>query len=220
MPQPPTFISSDPTLVCKLCKALYGLKQAPRSWFFKLSHTLLNPGCQSRKYDTSLFTKITSTHSLFLLVYVDDIIITGSSSKAIHSLIQLLCTNFSLKDLGRLHYFLGIQVTWDSNDSILLTQTNYTKDILHRAKMDNAKIYPTPMVSSLQFSQDGTTTISYPMLYLSIVGALQYLTITRPELSFSVNRVFQFMHNPQEHHRRVVKRILCYIVGTSHLVRI
>jgi hypothetical protein len=106
MVQPPGFEATDKTLVCKLNKALYGLKQAPRAWFERLRSALIKLGFQPSKCDPSLFILHTSQHTIFLLVYVDDIIITGSSANLIQQLIHKLNSEFSLKDLGKLDYFL------------------------------------------------------------------------------------------------------------------
>lgn len=102
MTQPPGFIQGDGSLVCKLNKALYGLKQAPRAWISKLYHTLLTFGFKAAKSNVSLFIKHTGSHTLLVLVYVDDIIITGDSFHAIQGLIASLNAIFPLKDLGPL----------------------------------------------------------------------------------------------------------------------
>ena len=107
--------------MCQLHKAIYGLKQAPRSWFLKLSHTLHTLSFTPTKSDTSLFVRFTSSHTLLVLVYVDDILITGSSLFAITTLISSLNSCFALKDLGDLHHFLGIQVTRTSTDDMHLS---------------------------------------------------------------------------------------------------
>ena len=110
MNQPQGFIYSDSNLVCRLKKSLYGLKQAPRSWFEKLSSTLHHFGFHTTKCDPSLFTRVTSNKPIYVLVYVDDIIIIGSSVGAVKQLVTSLNTKFALKDLSSLNYFLGIQV--------------------------------------------------------------------------------------------------------------
>jgi histone deacetylase 1/2 len=110
MVQPPGFEASDSNLVCKLNKALYGLKQAPRQWFDRLTSTLLQFGFKASKCDPSLFTYTKNRQVVYLLVYVDDIIITGSSLSLVQTLVQKLDSVFSLKQLGDLEYFLGIEV--------------------------------------------------------------------------------------------------------------
>jgi hypothetical protein len=111
MAQPPSFIhSSYAHHVCKLQKAIYSLKQAPRAWFSRLSGKLLHLGFVGSKADSSLFIYRTTAITMFLLIYVDDIIIVSSVPAAITELLQLLGTDFVVKDLGSLHYFLGIEV--------------------------------------------------------------------------------------------------------------
>ena len=121
-----------------------------------------------------------------------------------------------MKDLGKLHYFLGIEVAWLADGSLHLSQTKYIRDLLQRAVMLDANPQPTPMVSTSRLTIGGSVAVENPTLYRSIVGALQYITLTRPELSFSVNKVCQFMHSPRLHHWKVVKRILRYLAGTLH----
>ena len=167
------------------------------------------------KSDTSLFTRFTTTATLFILIYVDGILVTGNSHALVQLFITQLSSHFALKDLGRLHYFLGVEVTWHANTSLHLSQSKYICDLLHRTDMLHAKPQPTPMVSSLRLTADGSTSVEDPTFFRSIVGALQYVTITRPELSFVVNHVCQYMHKPQQSHWKAVKRILRYLAGTS-----
>jgi histone deacetylase 1/2 len=214
MSQPPGFESCNKGLVCKLHKALYGLKQAPRAWFEKLSTMLKTLGFKSSRCDPSLFIFSTPAATVYILVYVDDIIITGSSPPLIDRLISKLNTAFSLKDLGQLDYFLGIEVKHLPNGCLFLSQSKYVRDLLSRVKMDDSKGISTPMVGGQQLTKEGTSAFDDPTLYRSVVGALQYATITRPELSFSVNKVCQFMHTPMVEHWKVVKRILRYLKGS------
>ncbi|RVW54053.1 Retrovirus-related Pol polyprotein from transposon RE1 [Vitis vinifera] len=189
MQQPQGFIDEqNPNLVCRLHKALYGLKQAPRAWF-------------------------TPSHITYVLVYVDDILVTGSDTAAITSLIAQLNSEFSLKDLGKVHYFLGIQVS-HTNNGLHLSQTKYIRDLLQKTKMVHCKPARTPLPTSLKLRAGDGDLVEDLHGYRSIVGALQYVTITRPELSFSVNKVCQFMQNPTEKHWKAVKRILRYLQGT------
>ena len=110
MEQPPGFRdSSHPTHVCRLHKAIYGLKQAPWAWFQKFSGFLLHYGFVWSGADRGMFVFRSSIGIMILLVYVDDIILTGSSSSLLHSFIRVLSQQFAMKDLGELHYFLGIE---------------------------------------------------------------------------------------------------------------
>jgi len=128
----------------------------------------------------------------------------------------MLSKDLSLKDLGSLHYFLGIEASTTSEGNLHLFQTRYIKEILHRTNMLESRAQPTPMISFLRLTKNASTAVQDPTLYRSVVGALQYVLITRPELSFAVNKVCQFMHCPQEHHWRVVKRILRYLARTEN----
>lgn len=191
MRQPPSYEDSKfPRHVCKLDKAIYSLKQAHRAWYSRLSNKLQQPGFLPSKSDTSLFIYNKSGVTIFVLIYVDDIIVTSSSTQAVSALLKDLREGFALKDLGDLHFFLGIEVS-NTSDGILLSQEKYSRDLLIKAGMKDYKPAPTPLVATDKLSahdgdllgpEDSTK-------YRSIVGALQYLTLTRPDLSFSVNKV-------------------------------
>ena len=116
--------------MCKLQKAIYGLKQASRSWFEKLRSTLESIGFHSTKSDNSLFVKFDPSYTIFILIYVDDIVITGSSASHIQALIHTLGSFLARKDLGHLHYFLGIEVQHLKDGSINLSQTKFINDLL------------------------------------------------------------------------------------------
>lgn len=200
MSHPPGLIEGDGSLVGRLNKALYDLKQAPRVWFHKLYCYLIEIGFSSAICDTSLFIKDTSTSTTIILVYVDDILITGNSPTAIVDLISSINSKFPLKDLGHLNYFLGFQVSKDKNGAMYLTQTKYINDLLEKANMHQAKSMKTPMVTGLKLSTCGDIDTDNPTLHRSIVGGLQYVTVTRPDIAYSVNKACQFMHAPKESH--------------------
>ncbi|RVW25023.1 Retrovirus-related Pol polyprotein from transposon RE1 [Vitis vinifera] len=143
------FILTD--YVCKLNKSLYGLKQAPRAWFMRLSQILLEFGFLSSPVDASLFVYHKGHIHLFILIYVDDILVTGTDPSLIQSLIQKLQTEFKMKDLGPLGYFLGIQASRDSS-GLHLRQSKYIGDLLHRTKMAGAKPASSPCITGLKLS--------------------------------------------------------------------
>jgi hypothetical protein len=199
--------------VCKLQKAIYGLKQAPRAWFSRLSSRLLDLGFHSSKLDTSLFISRNSLYPIYVLIYVDDIIITSSSNQAIDTLLSNLKSDFAVQQLGPLKFFLGIEVL-NSPNGVLLSQQRYIKDILSRTKMLDAKSVNTPMASSISLSAHEGEPFPDHTLFCSTVGALQYLSITRPDIAFAVNRLSQFMHKPTQTHWQSVKRLLQYLKNT------
>jgi len=190
--------------VCKLDKAIYGLKQAPRAWYSRLSEKLVKLGFQASKSDT-----------IFMLVYVDDIIVASSSQEAIDAMLNDLRSDFALKDLGQLHYFLGIEVQ-KVKDGIHLAQTKYASNILKRTGMTACKPVTTHLSTSekLRIDEGELLGPEDATRYRSIVGGLQYLTLTRPDLSFAVNKVCQFLHAPTSQHWTAVKRILRYVKYT------
>jgi histone deacetylase 1/2 len=219
MKQPPSFERPDaPHHICRLDKALYGLKQAPRAWYSRLSAKLQNLGFLPSKADTSLFLYDKSGVTFFVLIYVDDIIVTSSSDDAISALLKDLNAQFAIKDLENLHYFLGIEVK-RTPQGLLLTQDKYARDILTKIGMLECKAAPTPLSPSEPlFLYHGTPLgPEDSSQYRSIVGALQYLTLTHPDLSFSVNKVCQYLHAPTTAHWMAAKRILCYVRDTSQL---
>jgi hypothetical protein len=149
---------------------------------------------------------------MYLLVYVDDIIVISSSTAAVDALLRDLGAEFVLKDLGDLQYFLGIQVIKQS-DGLLLCQEKYATDLLKKVGMQHCKPVATPLSISEKLSLEGGTRLGEKdgTQYRSIVGALQYLTLTRPDLSLSVNKVCQFFHMLTTVHWMDVKRILRYL---------
>jgi Reverse transcriptase (RNA-dependent DNA polymerase) len=135
MHQPPSFINpAAPHHVWHLSKALYGLKQSPRAWFQTLHIFLLSLGFAASHHDPSLFVLHSNLQTIILLVYVDDIIITSTTSSLISSILHQLKNWFAIKDLGSLHYFLGIEVSFNNN-SLHLSQPKYIIDLLRRANM-------------------------------------------------------------------------------------
>ncbi|WVZ53456.1 hypothetical protein U9M48_004396 [Paspalum notatum var. saurae] len=213
MRQPPGFEDKTlPNYVCKLDKALYGLKQAPRAWYAWLSSKLIDIGFSPSKADTSLFYFNKNGITVFVLVYVDDIIVVSSTEQATSGLLKSLKQEFALKDLGELHYFLGIEVN-KIRDGIILTQDKYASDLLKRVNMADCKAVSTPLSTSEKLvAFEGTPLgTSDATQYRSIVGALQYLTLTRPDIAFPVNKVCQFLHAPTTVHWAAVKRIMRYL---------
>jgi hypothetical protein len=130
--------------VCRLRRALYGLKQAPRVWFAKFSSTVSRLGFSISSYDSTLFLRRTGKCTILLLLYVDDLIITGDDLSGIQELKDFLSQIFEMKDLGHLSYFLGLEIT-SSNDGFYLTQDKYTSDLLSRAGLTDHKIVDTPI---------------------------------------------------------------------------
>jgi histone deacetylase 1/2 len=219
MKQPPGYEDKSKNgYICKLDKALYGLKQAPRAWYSRLSSKLCQLGFKASKADTSLFFYQKGPITMYILIYVDDIIVVSSTQEATTCLLKDLRTEFALKDLGDLHFFLGIEVK-KINNGILLTQGKYVKDVLQRAHMMECKPVSSPLSTSEKLSAHEGDSLGPKdaTAYRSIVGGLQYLTLTRPDISFAVNKVCQYLHAPTTVHWAAVKRILRYLKHTMEI---
>ncbi|CAH9080519.1 unnamed protein product [Cuscuta europaea] len=209
---PPGYSSPKPGQVCKLLHSLYGLRQAPRCWFFKLTNTLVSYGFSQSHADYSLFTLHRGGHILCILVYVDDLLITGSNPTMISSLKKHLAQTFPIKDLGHMKYFLGLEIA-RGQKGILLCQRKYILDILDETGLTGAKpvSFPMPQHHGLQFAEGPL--FSEPDRYRRLVGKLIYLTLTRPDISYSVHILSQFMHAPRRVHWDAVIRVLHYLKG-------
>ncbi|KAL0641477.1 hypothetical protein Bca4012_103059 [Brassica carinata] len=203
--------------VLRLKKAIYGLKQSPRAWYNKLSTTLNGRGFKKSELDHTLFTLTTPSGMIALLVYVDDIIITGSDKEGIIATKEFLKSMFEIKDLGEMKYFLGIEIC-RSKEGLFMSQRKYTLDLLKGTGAYGGKTARMPMEDGYKVPREGEIEDSKPYqdpkLYRTLVGKLIYLTITRPDICFAVNQVSQHMQVPKEHHWRMVERILMYLNGS------
>jgi hypothetical protein len=214
--QPSGFVdSSHPNYVCRLNKSLYGLKQAPRAWHHRFASHITSLGFVEAKSDTSLFIYRRGDDMAFLLLYVDDIVLTASSQSFLQRIIAALQREFSMTNMGALHHFLGMSVDRRA-DELFLSQKQYMLDILDRAGMWDCKPCSTPVDTQAKLSADGVP-VPDPSHYRSIAGALQYLTFTRPDIAYAVQHICLFMHDSREPHLTAMKRILRYIQGTLEL---
>lgn len=201
---------SHSKLVYKLNKSIYGLKQESRKWFEKFSSFMLKIGFTRSKYDYSLFHKGKGDDYVCLLVYVDDIIITGASQQSITYPKSQLSQEFKLKDLGNLGYFLGLEIA-HSQEGIMVSQRNYTLQLLEDVGLLAAKPKNTPMEPrSVLFEKDGDF-YQDPSQYRRLIGRLIYLNITRPDISFAVQQLSQFMSNPRVPQYNVACHLLRYM---------
>ncbi|KAK2410134.1 putative mitochondrial protein [Trifolium repens] len=214
MEQPPGFVAQGESsnMVCRLHRSLYGLKQSPRAWFGRFSTTVQQFGLIRSEADHSVFYRHSAQGCIYLIVYVDDIVITGSDQQGILQLKQYLSNQFQTKDLGKLRYFLGIEVA-QSKDGIVISQRKYAMDILEETGLLNAKPVDTPMDPNVKLLPNQGEPLSDSGRYRRLVGKLNYLPVTRPGISFAVSVVSQFLNSPCQEHMDAVIRILKYIKG-------
>ena len=158
-----------------------------------------------------VFYKNSSSGIIPLLVYVDDIVITGSDSKGISSLKSFLQSQFHTKDLRMVKYFLGIEVM-RSKHGIFLSQRKYVFDLLSEAGKLGLKPCNSPMVLGVHLTTKGKT-FEDPERYRRLVGKLNYFTITRPNIAHSIGVVSQYMSSPIVDHWAAIEKILCYLQG-------
>jgi hypothetical protein len=204
--------AAHPDLVCHLRKSLDGFKQAPRAWYSRFASYLTTLGFIEAKSDTSLFIFCRGSDTVYLLLYVDDIILTASSTELLRRTISSLQWKFIMKDLMPLHHFLGITVECRP-DGFFLQQRTYTLVIVKRAVMADCKPCTTPVDLQAKLADDSGPPVADASQFRSIAGALQYLTFTRPDIAYDVQQNRLHMHDPREPYLTAMKRILRYLCG-------
>ena len=197
--------------VCKLKKSLYDLKQSPRAWFERLTRVVRQHGFTQCQTDHTMFIKHSSNGKrAIMIVYVDDIILTGDYFEEIKYLKEILGREFEIKDLGQLKYFLGMEVA-RSHKGIYVSQRKYTLDLLKDTGMLGCKPVPTPMDLVNKVQLEETEQLTDKRRYQRLVGKLIYLSHTRPDIGFSVGMVSRYMNEPMVKHLEAVFRILQYL---------
>jgi hypothetical protein len=215
--QPPGFEEEAyPNHVYKLHKALYGLKQAPRAWYECLRDFLIENGFKIGKADSTLFTRKVGNDLFVCQIYVDDIIFGSTNKGCCDEFSQTMVKRFEMSMMGELNFFLGFQVK-QLKEGTFLCQTKYTHDILKKFNMENAKPIKTPMGTNGHLDLDIGGKSVDQKVYRSMIGSLLYLCASRPDIMLSVCLCARFQSNPKECHLRAVKRIMRYLVHTSHL---
>lgn len=213
MKLPPGFTHSDPKKVCRLRKAIYGLKQAPRCWYAKLSTALIEFGFAQSYEDYSLFMYIKDTKEARVLVYVDDIVIATNDLGLLDQIKSYLSKCFRMKDLGKLKYFLGIEVV-RAAEGIFLSQRKYALDIVADCGLLGAKPVSIPIEQNNYLASDKGPLHSDPKQYRRLVGRLVYLSITRPELCNAIHLLSQFMKAPHVAHWEAALRVVRFLKGS------
>uniref|UniRef100_A0AAV1UPL8 Reverse transcriptase Ty1/copia-type domain-containing protein n=1 Tax=Peronospora matthiolae TaxID=2874970 RepID=A0AAV1UPL8_9STRA len=199
----------------ELVKAIYGLKQASRVWNETFYEFVCSIGFQVSDFDPCLYLKITCGECVLLLVYVDDVLVTGSSTELIMRTKSDLKARFEMTDSGKCAFVLGIELVDNDDGSVTMYQRRYVEDVLKRFGMSDCKAVISPThISSRLIPSTAATKIDAP--FREAVGALMHLmTATRPDIAFAVSYVSRFMEKPQVEHWIAVKRILRYLQGTK-----
>lgn len=203
---------------CRIKKTLYGLKQSPIVWFGRFKEAMTKYGFKQSNSDHTLFLKRRENKITCLIIYVDDMIITGDDTEEIERLKGSLFQEFEMKDLGNLKYFLGIEVLC-SDGGFFLRQKKYILDILAEMGLIDCKPADTPTLVNhgLQISEEAE--LANQGQYQRLVGKLIYLSHTRPDIAYVMGIVSQFMHRPQRDHYEAALRIVKYLKGiTGHAI--
>ena len=215
MQPPPGFDHTANGKVCFLKKALYGLKQSPRAWFGRFTKAMKDQQYTQAHSDHTMFYKHSLNGKLaILIVYVDDIVMTGDDEAELSKLTRFLAQQFEVKDLGSLKYFLGMEVA-RSSKGIAISQRKYVLDLLKETGLLGCRPTSTPIdpnhkLTTTNDDEDPADKKRYQRL----VGKLIYLAHTRPDIAFAVSLVSQHMHNPSKNHLEAVYRILHYLKGS------
>ncbi|PKU78146.1 putative mitochondrial protein [Dendrobium catenatum] len=214
MKQPKGFEDSAyPNHVYRLRKAIYGLRQAPRQWYTTFTSYLLKLGFTHSQADPSLLLLHRDRIQIYLLVYVDDILLTGNDTKTMTALVNQLKSQFTMKDLGTAHQFLGLRIDTHP-DKYFMSQSVYAQSIINIAELQKCNSVANPCTNKLPvISSDAVPCFSLPV-YRQLIGSLQYLTLTRPDIAYAVNMLSQHMHKPEIQHTILLKKLIKYIKGT------
>ncbi|KAG7557004.1 Zinc finger CCHC-type [Arabidopsis suecica] len=199
--------------VYKLNKALYGLRQAPRAWMNQVLNELDFKKCTK---EPSVYRKWVDQHILLVAVYVDDLFVSGTSPKVIEGFKKEMATKFEMSDIGKLTYYLGIEVC-QLKEGIALNQRRYALKILEEAGMTECNPVHTPMEAGLKLSKALEEKDIDATSYRKNVGCLRYLLHTRPNLSYCVGVLSRYMQQPKESHGASMKQCLRYLKGTTTL---
>ncbi|KAL8107204.1 hypothetical protein AgCh_023860 [Apium graveolens] len=200
-------------MVYKLSKALYGLRQAPRAWYSKLSKCLEGMGLMRCPFEHAVYKKREAGEVLVVAVYVDDLLVTGISEAAMQNFKMQMAKHFEMSDLGKLSYYLGLEVNQQTY-YVELKQEAYAKKVLERAGMKDCNSTRYPMEPKIVLTKDEEGTAVNATEFKSIVGGLRYLVHTRPDISYAVGVISRYMERPALTHLNAAKRIIRYIKGT------
>jgi hypothetical protein len=216
MQQPPGFEQYGPHYACHLKKAIYGLKQAPRAWHITLKHELEQLDFVVSAADPGLYM-MHKGEAVYVLVYVDDMLIASKSMSAINEVKDKLDKVFDIHDLGEPHRFLGLEITRNRQRRTLkLSQCGAATALVSKYGLIDANSRSTPIGTGVHLCADGAQLDTYAYPYSELVGSLLYLsTCTRPDLAQAVGALARYMSQPTVDHWQVAKGVLRYVAGTA-----
>jgi hypothetical protein len=227
MAQPKGFVVKEKEgMGCRLKKSIYGLKQASRQWYLKFDRTIKDFGFKENVDENYIYAKFKNGKYIFLILYVDDILLASSDVSLLLETKKFLSLKFDMKDLGEASFVLGIEVHRDRTKGVLgLSQKLYIEKILKRFNMHKCSASPAPIVKGDRYGDFQCPRNQYELdqmkvvPYASAVGSLQYAQVcTRPDLAFVIGLLGRFQSNLGIEHWKLVKKVLLYLQGTKGLV--
>ncbi|KAM2043175.1 hypothetical protein ACFXTI_036479 [Malus domestica] len=226
MVQPPGFVEEGKeSMVCRLNKSIYGLKQSSRQWYIKFDQVVAAFGFEENKIDDCIYLKVSGSKFIFLVLYVDNILLASSDSNLLHTTKGMLTESFDMKDLGEAHFVLGIEIERDRSKRMLrLSQKTYIDRILKRFNMEKCAGGELPIAKGDKLSTDQCPKNDLEKNemkdkpYASLVGSIMYAQVcTRPDLGFAVSVLGRFQSNPGNTHWTAAKKVLRYLKKTRNL---
>ncbi|KAM1959838.1 hypothetical protein ACFX15_005064 [Malus domestica] len=217
-------VKGKENLFCKLKKSLYGLKQSPRQWYLRFDKFMSGQNYSRSQYDHCVyFKKLQDGSFIYLLIYVDDMLIASKNVEEIEKLKKQMKNEFEMKDLGEAKKILGMEITRDREKGLVsLNQRQYLEKLIRKFGVhDSTKPVSTPLaphfkLSSLQCSKTDKEKLQMKNIpYANLVGSLMYAMVcSRPDIAHAVGMVSRYMHNPGKEHWHAAKWILRYLHGT------
>ncbi|XP_049373639.1 uncharacterized mitochondrial protein AtMg00810-like [Solanum verrucosum] len=179
-------------------------------WYDKLASSLCSKGYTHSNSDYSLFYMKQRYSLMFVVVYVDDIILTGTDLEEIASLKAFLHDQFRIKDLGKLHYFLGLEILYRP-DGVLISQRKFTLDLLKEFDSIDCKTTTSPLDLVEKLKATEGKLLSDPIHYRKLIGKLNFLSNTRIDIAYSVQHLSQFLQSPREPHLKASYHVVRYL---------
>ena len=224
MVQPENFVSGDTKMmVCKLKKSIYGLKQTSRQWYYKFHQVIISSGFEMNMVDDCIYHKFSGSKHIYLVLYVDDILLATNDIGMLHETKRFLSKKFEMKDLGDASFVLGIQIHRDRSRGILgLSQKSYIEKNLKRFGMHDCKPGDTPVAKGDKFSLSQCPKNNFEIQemqqipYASAIGSLMYAQVyTRPDIAYIVGMLGRYLSNPGKDHWIAAKRVMRYLQRTK-----
>ena len=203
--------------VYKLDKALYGLRESPRAWYKCFDKFLEKLGFERNNYDYCLYILKDEKDEIYLILFVDDLLICGKNKVKIEKIKSILSKRFKMKDLGEVKNYLGISINYDSDKNLMtMSQERYIESLAARYEIEDSKLYNTPMEVNLQLKP--AQEISYEIGYRNLIGSLLFISsATRPDVSYCANSLSRFQNCYDVTHFKYALRVLKYLYLTKNL---